>query len=64
MDRNIELAEQQLTGFHHAAEGYDIVSLVEAMGLRAEEWGQLKDNIPWLAEKYVKQIDEHFNPAA
>ena len=59
---NFELtkAEQQLTGYDHHHKGGDITSLVEGMALRAEEWQQLKADMPWLSEKLVKQIDAHF----
>ena len=59
---NLDLikAEQQFTGFDHLYKGGDIVSLVEAMGLRADEWEQLKVNMPWLSEKLVEEVDQHF----
>ena len=62
MSENLELikAEQQLTGFAHAAQGFDVISLVKAMGLYAKEWDQLKADIPWLPEKIVNEIDNHF----
>lgn len=53
-------AEQQLTGFAHAWEGYDIVSLVQGMGLRLEEWDAIKDDAPWLPEKLRREIDAYF----
>ncbi len=53
-------AEQQITGFYHAAQGFDIVSLVQAMGLKSEEWHRLKISMPWLGEKFVREIDTYF----
>jgi hypothetical protein len=65
MSDNLELvkAEQQLTGFAHAFSGFDAISLIQSMGLRVEEWEQLKIDMPWLPEKLVKEIDEHFDGA-
>ena len=62
MSENLELlkAEQQLTGFAHAAQGFGVISLVEAMGLDAKEWGQLKADMPFLPDKIVSEIDAHF----
>jgi hypothetical protein len=42
MYTDIELAEQQLTCFTHAKEGYNILELAEGMGLTPEEWREIK----------------------
>lgn len=62
MPENLELvkAEQQLTGFHHAYSGFDIISLIEEMGLRSEEWEELKESVPWLHRDLIADIDEYF----
>jgi len=59
---NVELikAEQQLTGFDHLYQGGDILSLVESMGLRYEEWEQLKPTMLFLAKCIIDDIDECF----
>ncbi len=60
---DIELvkAEQQFTGFDHLFKGGDVISLVQSMGLKAEEWEQLKVNMPWLAKELVQQVNDHFS---
>jgi len=60
MNADLEKAEQQLTGFAHAYQGFDIVSLIEAMALREEEWAQLRDYMPYLPEKLKDEIDLYF----
>ena len=64
MSKNIELlkAEHQLTGFAHASQGFDVISLIESMALRQEEWEQLR-NEPWITEKMREEIDEYFEGA-
>jgi len=52
-------AIQQLTGFVHAKEGFDVISLIEAMGLRKEEWFKIRDE-PFLPADIVAEIDLHF----
>lgn len=42
-ERNIEMAEQQLTGFAHARAGYTISALAEGMGLTEAEWAKIKE---------------------
>lgn len=56
----IEKAEQQFTGFAHAYHGFDVISLVESMGLQADEWEQVKADMPWLSEKIVNEVDDYF----
>lgn len=59
-DISIVKAEQQLTGFSHAYQGYDVTSLIQAMGLRVEEWHQLKEDMPFLPKDIVEEIDKYF----
>lgn len=40
--KEIEMAEQQLTGFAAARAGESIESLAGSMGLTASEWGKIK----------------------
>lgn len=61
MAENIELikAEHQLTGFAHASSGFDLISLIESMGLRREEWDQLRDE-NYITKKMREEIDQYF----
>ena len=38
-----QLAEQQLFGFLHAKKGYGLISLIEGMDLKEEEWYEITD---------------------
>lgn len=40
-----ELAIQQLIGFAHARDGYDVQSLAESMGLTGDEWVAIKGDV-------------------
>ena len=53
-------AEQQFTGFDHAYKGGTIISLIEGMALKPEEWEQLKKDMPWLSKKLVSEVDAYF----
>lgn len=63
MSNDLELikAEQQFTGFDHFFKGGSIISLIESMGLRVEEWQQLKQDMPWLSEELAEQVDGYFS---
>ena len=52
-------ARQQLIGFTHSSNGYDIISLAEAMGLTKQEWADIKID-PCLSEKHITELDKHF----
>ena len=41
MANEIEMAEQQLTGYAHAKAGYGIEALADGMGLTAAEWDEI-----------------------
>jgi len=43
---SLSMAEQQLLGYKHCNEGFDLESLVDSMGLRLEEWQILKRDFP------------------
>jgi hypothetical protein len=62
MSRLLEYADQQLIGFAHARHGYDIVSLVDEMGLKLEEWEELKQRgtLP-LHDSDIQSIDQYFD---
>jgi hypothetical protein len=61
MNEDLMKAEQQLTGFAHARQGYDVISLAQAMALRPEEWEALKENAPWLPGKLKAEIDAYMD---
>lgn len=56
---NIELikAEQQLVGYAHAKDGYNITSLISGMGLTRVEWDKLRPELNWLGEAHISEID-------
>lgn len=58
---DIELlkAEHQLTGFAHASQGFDIISLIESMALHVEEWYQLRGE-QWVTDKMWEDVDAYF----
>lgn len=56
----LEKAEQQLTGFSHAIQGFSLVELVESMGLRLEEWQKIRKDASYLTADMVEEIDEYF----
>ena len=59
----LEKAEQQILGFHHCWEGYDLKSLCEAMGLTKEEYETMlsKGMLDHLPEGLREEIDALFN---
>lgn len=61
-DISIEKAEQQLTGFAHAKRGFNLVSLIQSMGLKEYEWKKIKFNasILGLNKDEVLEIDDYF----
>lgn len=42
MANEIEMAEQQLTGYAHAKAGHAIEALADGMGLTAAEWEEIQ----------------------
>jgi hypothetical protein len=56
------MAEQQLTGFFHGRSGYNLRSLIEAMGLTKEEFQEMKDKGMVVFGKEKKQeVDKVLN---
>lgn len=60
MDIQIEKAEQQLIGFIHAKQGYDLYSLVTDMGLRKKEWYAIKKGGMSIPDDMKVEIDQYF----
>lgn len=60
MDIQIEKAEQQLIGFIHAKRGYNLLSLINDMGLLPNEWVQIKKNGMHIPQEMKEEIDNHF----
>jgi len=54
-----ERAIQQFIGFHHASMGLPIESLVQAMGLTAEEWEVIRTDCIF-TENDLKTLDKYF----
>ena len=62
MASQLDMAEQQMLGFHHAKQGFSFEELVISMGLEKREWRNLKSRgmISYLDSALVIEIDEHF----
>jgi hypothetical protein len=62
MPNNLLQAEQQLTGYSHAKQGYGIESLVDSMGLTKDEWMKLckQNRVSFLSIEDKIYIDEYF----
>lgn len=56
----IKLAEQQIVGFIHARRGDDLMSLIQSMGLKKEEWEALREENLGFLDYEKKQIDNYF----
>jgi hypothetical protein len=62
MNKNeIEMAEQQFTGYAHGKAGFSIEALASDMGLTREEWLIIKErnNIHLFADDALS-LDNHF----
>lgn len=59
----IAMAEQQLIGFKHSNNGYDLESLISSMGLKKKEWERLKMDydMVYLSEDDRQEIEEYFS---
>ena len=57
----LEQADAQFIGFFHAKTGFNILNLVESMGLTEEEWIIIKKDYTSIPEKESKEIDEYFD---
>lgn len=59
-NRMIDNAEQQLLGFFHKCNGYDLESLITSMGLTKREWDIIKKDysIDYISEKIKGYIDD------
>jgi hypothetical protein len=66
MTNEIDKAEQQLLGFTHAKQGYDLISLISSMGLKKDEWENLKANynLSYLSDDDKNEIEEYFTKKA
>lgn len=60
MDIQIEKAEQQLIGFIHAKQGYDLLSLITDMGLTKKEWESIKRIGMSIPDDMKVEIDQYF----
>jgi hypothetical protein len=57
----LEFANQQLTGFTHAKEGYSLKDLIISMGLKVDEWEKLKKmGISKYRPTDIVEINEYF----
>jgi len=58
-EMNLNMAEQQLLGFHHRNTGYEIESLCEGMGLTKKEFDKLGEQgmIEYLTDEEKEDIE-------
>lgn len=58
-EMKLNMAEQQLLGFHHRNVGYEIESLCEDMGLTKKEFDELREQgmIEYLTDEERKDIE-------
>lgn len=57
-----QFAEQQLLGYLHAKRGYDLIALIEAMGLSEKEWIEInKEANLDITDEEKEEVEEHFN---
>lgn len=60
-DNELDMAEQQLTGFAHAKAGYEVPALAESMGLTKREWESIKRRgVVKLDNRDVAALDAYF----
>lgn len=59
----LDMAEQQIYGWHSAKQGETLLILVNAMGLTSDEWKILKDDgvVNYLTSEQCTEIDEYFD---
>jgi hypothetical protein len=61
MANKLDLADAQFLGFKHGKWNYDIVDLVESMGLTKKEWNKWKKNYPnILDDSDFEAIENYF----
>ncbi|RDY57544.1 hypothetical protein [Flagellimonas nanhaiensis] len=58
----LNLVEQQLLGFCHAKQGYNLESLIDSMGLTNDEWQDMKNRemVDHIDETVIDEIDGYF----
>ena len=61
----LEKAEQQILGFYHAYQGYDIESLVSSMGLTEKEFKKMlkRGMLDYLPKELGDEIVNYFKKA-
>ena len=59
-EADLDKAEQQILGFYHCSQGYDIGSLVSSMGLTKEEYAKLNEMkmLDYLPEELKEEIEK------
>jgi len=61
MKKQTLLAQQQLIGYSHAAEGYSVTDLIRGMDLTRDEWDEITcDDGLHFPKKIVDEIEEYF----
>ena len=58
----VQLVEQQLRGFCHAKNGYDLLSLITSMNLSKQEWVKLKSeyDLSFMSDDQKSEIDDYY----
>jgi len=62
MATQLDMAEQQLYGWHCAEQGERLVALVRGMGLTEKEWLKMCDDgsVAYLTDSEFDEIDNYF----
>ena len=55
-----EFAIQQFTGMHYS-EGKDVLAVCVGMGLKKDEWKNIKEDCCWLSDYEINEIEEYIN---
>lgn len=59
--QSVLMAEQQILGYAHAAQGHSLTMLVESMGLSRDEWAAILSNdVVRIPKDVVDEIDAFF----
>lgn len=58
MDKELEMAIQQLTGMHYS-EGRNVYAVCNGMGLSQSEWDLIKEDCSWLTDYEIAEIEAY-----
>ncbi len=58
--KDIEMAEQQFTGYALGISGGRVPELIQSMDLTCEEWTEIKNGSTYISHQIVAEVDEYF----